>query len=65
VGKRKRPAGELDRLRREVKYLRWLVWLLSLPGLAAQHPKYDRWLKRRYKESRAEPGIHSVQWDEG
>jgi hypothetical protein len=55
---------ELEKLRKEVLYLRWLVWLLSLPSLAAQDAKYQRWLERRFVEDRAEVGIHSTRWEE-
>jgi hypothetical protein len=53
----------LDKLEREVAYLRWLVWRLSLPSLAAQDPKYARWTERTFVEDRNDAGIHSLRWE--
>lgn len=45
-------TNELAHLREEVRYLRFLVWKLSVRDLAEQHPKYRPWLRRTYVSTR-------------
>ncbi len=42
----------LARLERWCKYISFLVWKLSLPGLAEQDPKYKIWMNRTYASTR-------------
>jgi aminoglycoside phosphotransferase len=55
--------NRLAGLEREVAYLRWLVWRLSLPSLVAQDQKYARWLERSFVEDRHDAGLHSLRWE--
>lgn len=43
---------QISVLEEELRYLRFLVWKLSVRDLAQQHHKYNRWLTRSYVSTR-------------
>lgn len=43
---------EINGLKREISYLSFLVWKLSIRDLVTQHPKYEHNLNRTYVSTR-------------